>query len=78
MIQMEELNTFFQQFFGDDSLNISRATTADDVDTWDSLVHMNLVAALEKKYKIRFALGELETLQNVGDMFDMINSKISN
>lgn len=78
MIQMEELNSFFQQFFGDDSLNICRATTADDVDTWDSLVHMNLVAALEKTYRIRFALGELETLQNVGEMLDMINSKINN
>jgi acyl carrier protein len=58
-------------------LNIKLDTSAEDVDEWDSMTHMQLIAAIEDKYKIRFALGELQTLKNVGDMIQMIRSKIN-
>jgi len=77
MITMEELNTIFRNVFGDKSLVINRESTADDVDDWDSLTHMNLVMTIERQLKISFALGELETLQNVGQMFDLINAKLA-
>ena len=77
MITLDVLNGVFVEVFGDNSLVITRKTTANDVEDWDSLTHMNLVMILEKKYKIKFALGELQTLQNVGDMLDLINAKVS-
>lgn len=77
MITMEELNAIFRQVFGDPSLVITRATTANDVEDWDSLTHMTLVMVLEKTFKIKFALGELQSLQNVGEMFDLINKKLA-
>jgi acyl carrier protein len=58
-------------------LNLKLDTSAEDVDEWDSMTHMQLIAAIEDKYKIRFALGELQTLKNVGDMIQMIRSKIN-
>lgn len=72
-----ELNGVFRQVFDDNSLTVTRATTANDIDEWDSLTHMNLVIAVELKFHIKFALGELQHLKNVGDMADMIGKKIA-
>lgn len=72
-----ELNSVFRQVFDDSSLTVTRATTANDIDEWDSLTHMNLVIAVELKFGIKFALGELQLLKNVGDMSDMVGKKIA-
>ncbi len=74
---IEILNGIFRQVFDDDTLVVSRATTANDIEEWDSLTHINLAVAVEMKFKIKFALGELQTLKNVGDMVDLINNKIA-
>lgn len=71
------LEPVFREVFDDMSITLNRATTANDIDDWDSLTHMNLVIALELCFKIKFALGELQKLKNVGDMLDMINKKLS-
>jgi len=70
------LNEVFQQVFDDDSIQITRATTADDIDAWDSLTHINLALGIEQRFKIRFALGEMQTLKNVGDLLELIEKKI--
>jgi len=77
MISLEELTPVFKQVFDDSSIVLTRNSTADDIDDWDSLTHMNLVIAVELRFKVKFALGELQTLKNVGDMLDMINKKIA-
>lgn len=77
MSTMEILNDIFKQVFDDDSIVVTRGSTANDIEEWDSLTHMNLVVAVEAKFKIRFALGELQTLRNVGDMHDLIEKKIT-
>jgi len=77
MTTIEEITPVFREVFDDDSINLTRSMTADDVEEWDSLTHMNLVIALELKFKIKFALGELQTLKNVGEMLDLINRKLS-
>lgn len=71
------LEPVFREVFDDKTISLNRATTANDLDDWDSLTHMNLVIALELRFKIKFALGELQLLKNVGDMLDMINKKLS-
>ena len=76
MSTMEILNEIFRQVFDDDSIIVTRESTANDIEEWDSLTHMNLVVAVEAKFKIRFALGELQTLRNVGDMYDLVEKKI--
>jgi len=77
MTTIEEITPVFREVFDDDSINLTRSTTADDVEEWDSLTHMNLVIALELKFIIKFALGELQTLKNVGEMLDLINRRLS-
>jgi len=75
MITLEMLEPVFRQVFDDEAIVLSRSTTADDIEEWDSLTHMNLVTAMELRFKIKFALGELQKLKNVGDMLDLIDKK---
>lgn len=74
---LEEVQEIFRDIIGDDELVITRESNASTVDDWDSLTHTNLVTAIEKRYKIRFALGELQELKNVGDMLDLIQKKLA-
>jgi acyl carrier protein len=76
MSTLEKLHPIFKQVFEDEDINLKRETTADDIDAWDSLSHMNLVVAIELEFKIRFALGELQTLKNVGNLADLIDKKV--
>jgi len=74
LVKMQEI---FRETFNDTSLVITEDTNAEDIDEWDSFNHINLVASIEKAFDIKFALGELQTLENVGDMITlMITSKL--
>lgn len=71
-----ELNGVFRQLFEDEKLIVTRATTANDIEEWDSITHMILITAVEKKFGIRFSIHELSTLNVVGDMADLIEQKL--
>jgi acyl carrier protein len=77
MPTLEKLTPIFRQVFEDDEIVLKRETTADDIDAWDSLSHINLVIAIEMEFRIRFALGELQALKNVGNLTDLIDKKLS-
>jgi acyl carrier protein len=72
-----ELQPIFRDILDQPDLVIDRDSNAKTVEDWDSLAHVNLVTAIEKKYKIKFALSELAHLKNVGDMADLILKKVS-
>ena len=57
-------------------LAISDATTAEDVEEWDSLHHIRLIVAIERAFKIRFSNPEVESLNNVGDLVRLIDRKV--
>jgi len=74
---LSKIQDIFRETFNDDSIVINEETNADDIDEWDSFNHINLVAAIENAFSIKFALGELQELSNVGDMITlMIDSKL--
>jgi acyl carrier protein len=74
---MERVQTIFQDVFDDTQLRIDRSSSAATVPGWDSLAHVNLVGAIQEEFKIKFALGELEQLKNVGDLLDLMERKIN-
>ena len=74
---LQELTPIFREVFDDDSIVLTRATTANDVDAWDSLTHMNMIMAVEMHFGIRFALAELPGLKNVGDLTDLVEKKLA-
>ena len=62
----------FRDIFDVDDLVINNTTNSDEIEDWDSLKHINLVSAIEKEFKIKFALGELMALKDVGAMVDLM------
>lgn len=72
----EELNAIFCEVFDDEDIEIATETTADEVDGWDSLSHVNLIVAVETHFNIKFNQKELLTFKNVGDLMRSIESKI--
>lgn len=77
MMTYEDLETIFHEVFDDDEIQLNPETTADDVDGWDSLSHVNLIVTIESHYKIKFNQKELLTFRNVGDLMRTITNKIS-
>jgi acyl carrier protein len=73
---LPEIEEIIRSVFDEPDLVITRESNASNVSGWDSLAHINLVAAIEREYKIRFALGELEELKNVGDLLDLVETKL--
>ena len=71
-----KLNEVFQDVFDDDSIEVHDSTTADDIEDWDSLEHINLVVAVEKMFNIKFNMGEVNNMKNVGEMVDIILQRI--
>jgi acyl carrier protein len=75
----EEVQEVFRDVFDDDQLVLTEAATAADVDGWDSLNHVNLIIALEKRFGIKFANAEISRLkgddQNVGSLVELVRRK---
>tara|TARA_B100000674_G_C37243174_1_gene646653 strand:+ start:159 stop:401 length:243 start_codon:yes stop_codon:yes gene_type:complete len=71
-----EVQQIFRDIFDDQELIIDNNTNSDSVDNWDSLNHINLVVAIERKFEIKFKLGELQNLKNVGEMINLLKEKI--
>jgi len=65
----------FRDVFGNPDLLVQDSTTADDVEGWDSLTHIDLIVALERAFRIKFTTGEVGKLANVGDLVSLIKSK---
>jgi acyl carrier protein len=73
---LPRLETIFQDVFDNPRLRISAETTANDVPDWDSLTNINLIFAMEREFNIKFALGEIQELRNVGAMAALIQKKV--
>ena len=69
---MQKLNAIFQDIFDDDSIVVTESTTADDIDEWDSLEHINLVDTVEKEFGMKFRMQEVSGMKNVGEMAEII------
>jgi len=77
MTTMETLNDIFRMVFDDDTIQIAPEMTANDIDGWDSLSHVNLITAVEAKLMIRFTQKELLTMKNIGDLLRTIETKLA-
>lgn len=73
-----KLNNVFRDVFDDDTIMITSKTTSSDIEDWDSLEHINLIVAVEQEFKIKFNMKEVTTMNNVGEMVDIILSRINN
>lgn len=71
-----QLNEIFVDIIDNEDICLSLESTANDVDGWDSLTHIQLVVAIEKHYKIRFTSMEIQNWKNVGELIESIVNKM--
>lgn len=74
---MEKVTAVFCDEFDDDSIVLTDATIADDVDGWDSLMHISLLSAIEDEFDFKFDMKAVVGMKNVGEMIDIIEREMA-
>ncbi len=72
----EKMNEVFRDVFDDETITVTDETTAKDIDGWDSLEHINLIVAMEQAFSMKFNMGQVVSMKNVGEMADIILSQV--
>ena len=71
-----KLQDIFREVFDDKDLVITRETSSDDIEGWDSLAQISIIAACEYEYGIKFNLNDVAKVICVGDIVEIIEGKI--
>jgi len=71
------LNEIFRDVFDDESIVVHDGTTADDIEDWDSLEHINLILAIEQQFNVKFSIDEITDMHSVGEMTEFIIEKVN-
>jgi len=72
-----QVQDIFRDVFDDDKLSIQDSSNANDIDDWDSLAQISLLSAMESTFSIKFQIDDVINLQNVGEMIDLIEIKLT-
>lgn len=67
-----KLNEIFREVFDDEDIEVFEETTSEDIEDWDSLEHINLVAAIEQEFDMKFTMAQVVGMKNVGEMVNII------
>lgn len=73
---LARIQKVFHEVFDDDSLVLTRGTGSADVEGWDSMMHVNLVIAIEQEFGVRFNAKEMAAFQTVGDFEALIRARL--
>ncbi len=74
---LSKVNDVFHDVFDDDSIVVTESTTAEDVEDWDSLMHITLISEIESAFGMKFQMKDVVGMQNVGEMLDIIEKAVS-
>ena len=70
-----ELGEIFRDVFLTDDIELRPELSAKDVPGWDSFKQIDIILAVEEKYRIKLNTKELDSLHNVGDLVRVIADK---
>lgn len=70
------LGTLFSEIFLRDDIALTKATSARDIDGWDSFKQIEIVMAVEERFGIKLQTREIDGLRNVGDLVSLIDRKV--
>lgn len=73
---LKRVEEIFREELEIEDLELNDETTADDVEEWDSLSHIQLIVSIEKEFNLKFTSREIMSWANVGEMIDCIQKKV--
>lgn len=73
---LEKLNEVFNDVFDNNDIVVTEQTNANDIEEWDSLIHITLISAVEDEFDVSFDMKTVVSMKNVGDMIDAIEEQI--
>ena len=73
---LNEIKDIFVELFKTDNIDINENTSPENINEWDSLHHVMLIAAIEKKYDIKFELSDMLNIKNIGDICTCVINKL--
>ncbi|MEN9394808.1 MAG: hypothetical protein RL362_1029 [Bacteroidota bacterium] len=73
----ERVNGVFRRIFKNDSIQVNRSTTAQDIKGWDSITHLHIISGMEEEFSVEITGFEVMNMENVGDLFDLLSDKLS-
>ena len=73
---LEKLNEVFHDVFDNNDIIVTEQTNANDIEEWDSLIHITLISAVEDEFDVSFDMKTVVSMKNVGDMIDAIEEQI--
>jgi acyl carrier protein len=68
---LAELQPIFREALDNPSLTVTRSSSGQNTPNWDSLAHIGIIEMVERRFKVRFGLGEVQDLKTVGDLVDL-------
>lgn len=74
---LEQVQDIFRDVLDDEEVVLTAESTAEDVEGWDSLTHIQLIVAIEKHFKIKFTSREILSWKNVGELIDCLAAKLA-
>ena len=69
------LQVIIEQVLEEEDIQITRDSTAADIPNWDSLAHVEILELVQRRFKIKFSLADLQKPKTVGDLVDLILAK---
>ncbi|MBR1774282.1 MAG: acyl carrier protein [Bacteroidales bacterium] len=73
---LKQVEVIFKDVLDNGDIVLTEQTTANDIEEWDSLSHIQLIVEIEKYFKVKFSSTEILSWQNVGEMLLAIQSKL--
>ena len=73
---LKQINSIFVELFDDKNIVLNEQSDASNIGAWDSLNHIQVITAVEKRFKVRFDLNDLLNFQNIGDLCRGVQAKL--
>jgi acyl carrier protein len=74
----EQVQAIASDLFGVPADQITRESSPESVEAWDSTQHLNFVLALEEKFNVQFSPEEMEQMRNIGSTVRLVENKLQN